>query len=89
LFFPGAFAISRAELQRQSASARRCSTWIAEIAIKEAIEQKVRAARVKEQKLEKKQARIEQRAMDGMDGPRPCLFMGGKPVSYWTKQTRM
>lgn len=49
--------------------------------------QVVRAARAAELAAEKKQAHIEWLALHGMDGPRPCLYMGGRPVSYWTKRT--
>eukprot|EP00983_Pelagomonas_calceolata_P109656 1159579-Pelagomonas_calceolata.AAC.8 len=40
----------------------------------------VQAARAREIAAEKKQAHVEYLAYHGMDGPRPCMYMGGKPI---------
>lgn len=37
-------------------------------------------ARAKDLAQQKKQAHIEYLAMNGMDGPRPCLYQGGKRI---------
>ncbi len=39
-----------------------------------------REMRKKELAMERKQKLIEQRADWGLDGPRPCMYMGGKRV---------
>jgi hypothetical protein len=46
----------------------------------EDIEAKVARARQKELEMEARQKDIEDRAYWGLDGPRPCMYMGGKPV---------
>jgi hypothetical protein len=44
------------------------------------VEEVKKAARAKEKAAMDKQAKIEWRAHWGLDGPRPCLYMGGKKV---------
>ena len=42
--------------------------------------QVLEAMRAKELEAAHKQAHVEKLAYDGLDGPRPCMFMGGKPI---------
>ncbi|GMH33582.1 hypothetical protein BSKO_01416 [Bryopsis sp. KO-2023] len=44
------------------------------------IEKSITKARLQELALEKQQRLIEDRAYFGLDGPRPCMYMGGKPM---------
>ncbi len=39
-----------------------------------------RRARARELELQRRQDKIEERAFQGLDGPRPCMYMGGKRV---------
>ena len=51
------------------------------------IVQAVAAAKHEEARSEQLQRRIERQAYDGLNGPRPCLYMGGKPVGKLDKRS--
>lgn len=44
------------------------------------VKQKVEAARARERRAEARQRAVEEAAYWGLDGPRPCMYMGGKPI---------
>lgn len=51
-----------------------------ELEEQERVEKLVEAARAKEKAEQAAQAEIEKRAYWGLDGPRPCMYQGGKRV---------
>ncbi|KAF5837227.1 hypothetical protein DUNSADRAFT_4682 [Dunaliella salina] len=73
-------AARRAHLKKKAWSARSRDGLASELDDEEQLEKVVRAARAREIAAEKKQAHVEYLAYHGMDGPRPCMYMGGKPI---------
>jgi hypothetical protein len=55
----------------------------------EFIERAVAEARVEEARAEQLQGRIERQAYDGLDGPRPCMYMGGRPVGKMDRRSTL
>jgi len=73
-------AAGRALLKKKAWSARSRESLARELDDEEQFEKVVQAARAREIAAEKKQAHVEYLAYHGMDGPRPCMYMGGKPI---------
>ncbi|KAK9829476.1 hypothetical protein WJX72_006085 [[Myrmecia] bisecta] len=54
--------------------------WSSQTAAEASIKRRVGRVRQQELEAEARQADVEQRHADGLDGPRPCQYMGGKNI---------
>lgn len=73
--------MGRALLKKRAAAAQAQGGSIQDdFEIEGRLEQVIRQARAKEKELEKRQKHVEYLAWHGMDGPRPCLFQGGRAL---------
>eukprot|EP00877_Chromochloris_zofingiensis_P014270 jgi/Chrzof1/9097/Cz03g35280.t1 len=57
------------------------TTFLAELDRQSQLEQQLKAVNLADKVKAEAQRVIEERAMNGMDGPRPCLCMNGRPLS--------
>ncbi len=74
-----AMAKARHELKVRK-SLNKLMTYEQELEERDRVAEVVRKAKAEEKAAMAKQAKIEWLANNGMDGPRPCMYMAGKKV---------